>query len=85
MEDIALELSNGELPLAKEKHNKPITISWENITVDTPSSKESLMGRIMFFKKEVPSKQIIKNGIYSTLLKNMRNLGHILFYLKILN
>ena len=51
--------------MLKEANNVPITVTWENITVHTPSSKDSLSGKIMFCKKEVPSKQIIKNGLLS--------------------
>lgn len=44
------------------KQNTPITLSWENIEVQTASSKESFIGKIMFCKKEIPSKQIVKQG-----------------------
>ena len=58
--------SNGD-PIKKMKPHIPITLSWENIVVHTPSSKESLMEKLMFFKKEKPSKEIIKNGIKKTI------------------
>ena len=56
---------DGNIIMLKEDKNVPITVTWENITVHTPNSKESLTGKIMFCKKEVPSKQIIQNGLLS--------------------
>jgi hypothetical protein len=50
--------------LEKELKNIPITLSWENIIVHTPSSKESLTGKLEYLicKKETPPKKIINNG-----------------------
>ena len=42
--------------------HKPITFSWENVNVFTPSSKDGIMGKVFFCKKEVPSKHIVKDG-----------------------
>lgn len=42
--------------------NKLITLSWENMNIYTPSSKDGLVGKISFCKKEVPGKHIVKNG-----------------------
>ncbi len=51
-----------------ENENKPITLSWENIDIYTPSSHEGFTGKIKknvcFFKKEEPSKNIVKKGLY---------------------
>jgi hypothetical protein len=44
------------------KENKPLTLSWENISVQSPGSKDTLGGKIMFCKKPVPPKPIVKNG-----------------------
>lgn len=44
------------------KNNVPITLSWENIEVTTPGSKDGLLGKMMFFKKEIPAKKIINDG-----------------------
>lgn len=61
----SIEFQVTSIPMDHEpmvKKTVPITLSWENINVFNPSSKDSLSGRIMFCKKEVPSKQIIKDG-----------------------
>jgi hypothetical protein len=42
--------------------HKPITFSWENVNVFTPSSKDGIMGKVLFCNKEIPSKHIVKNG-----------------------
>nr|QUF59469.1 ATP-binding cassette transporter Abcg-like5 [Brachionus angularis] len=58
-----LELKNNSKQ--NDIKNTPITLSWENINVYTPSSKDSLFGKMLFCKKEIPGKQIVKdvNGV----------------------
>nr|UOU03355.1 ATP-binding cassette subfamily G-like 5 [Brachionus rubens] len=41
--------------------DKLLTLSWENINVHTPGSKDSLFGKLLFCKKEVSGKHIVKN------------------------
>ena len=58
---------NYNLQVYQEKteiHNKsiPITLSWENINAFTASSKTGIK-KLLWFKKEAVSKQILKNGI----------------------
>ncbi len=38
-----------------------IILKRENINVFTPSNKEKLTEKLMFFKEEIPSKQIVNN------------------------
>jgi hypothetical protein len=51
-----------------ENYNKQVILSWENIEAFTPSSHDGFIGKLSkkfcSFRKEVPSKQIIKNGIF---------------------
>ena len=56
--------SSAIVHLENELKHIPITLSWENITVHTPSSRESLTGKLKYLicKKETPPKQIINNG-----------------------
>ncbi len=44
--------------------NVPITLSWENIDVSTPSSGRGIIP----WKAKIPGKEIIKNGNISLLL-----------------
>nr|QNH67970.1 ATP-binding cassette transporter subfamily G-like protein 4 [Brachionus plicatilis] len=45
--------------------NKPITLSWENINVHTPNFKDTIIGKLLCCKKDVPGKQLINdvNGV----------------------
>jgi hypothetical protein len=56
--------SSAIVHLENELKHIPITLSWENITVHTPSSRESLTGKLKYLicEKETPPKQIINNG-----------------------
>jgi hypothetical protein len=56
--------SSAIVNLENELKHIPITLSWENITVHTPSSRESLTGKLKYLicKKETLPKQIINNG-----------------------
>ena len=55
---------NTELKLEKDQKQNisvPITLSWENINVFTTSSKKGIK-KLLWFKKEIPPKQILNNG-----------------------
>ena len=54
---------NVNITMEQEKHKSPpITLSWQNINVHTPSSKDDFAGKLLFCKKEVPGKHIVKDG-----------------------
>ena len=59
-------LSPAQTEVNIEK-KKPITLTWENIDVYTPSSHEGVLGQIkkkVCFFQEVKSKNIIKKGTF---------------------
>ena len=61
-----ITLENNNIQKNQEKAEKqnnpiPITLSWENISVFTASSKTGIK-KLLCFKKEAASKQILKNG-----------------------
>ena len=64
MSEFALKEKNASILL--ESEGQPITLSWENIDVFTPGSKDSLIGKAFCCIKEIPPKQIINNGMIIT-------------------
>lgn len=53
--------------MTNNQQNKPITLSWENINVHTPNFKDTIIGKLICCKKDVPGKQLINNGKFNSL------------------
>ena len=54
--------SSPTRPTTASQNAPLVTLSWENINVNLPDTKDTLLGKLQCWKKNVPGKKLLTDG-----------------------